>query len=51
MHFRLLDWSIARLTPFLKYRPRVLPTHRNATRERAGDNKNHTGRFDYGGAI
>ena len=28
---------------FLKNRPTVLPTHRNATRERVADNKKHTG--------
>ena len=33
MHLNLWHWSIPRLTRFLKYRPRVLPTHRNATRK------------------
>ena len=51
MNLKLWHWSIARLTRFLKYRPRVLPTHINAIRERAADNKKHTGQTDDKGAI
>ena len=48
---KLWHWSIPRLTPFLMYRPRVLPTVRKATREKALHNKKHAGRFDDRGAI
>ena len=49
--FELVALFHFKATRYLKYRPRVLPTHRKAIRERAADNKKHTGRFDDRGAI